>query len=124
MLCNNLKWEKNLEKDTCIRIPESLCFTHETNITLLINYTPIETKKIFKNEKKQGLKNIDGILIKQKLPQRRRSDDIKSEILKWNICKLSWKLLGFPGSSTGKGSACNPGDPVQFLGQEDPLEKG
>ena len=29
--------------------------------------------------------------------------------------------LGFPSSSAGKESTCNP---VQFLGQEDPLEKG
>ena len=28
------------------------------------------------------------------------------------------------GSSTGKESPCNAGDPVQFLGREDPLEKG
>ena len=28
------------------------------------------------------------------------------------------------GSSAGKESACNAGNPVQFLGQEDPLEKG
>ena len=41
VLCNNLKWEKNLQKDTCIHIIESLCFTRETNITLLINDTPI-----------------------------------------------------------------------------------
>ena len=27
------------------------------------------------------------------------------------------------GSSAGKESACNAGDLVQFLGQEDPLEK-
>ena len=27
-------------------------------------------------------------------------------------------------SSAGKESTCNAGDPVQFLGQEDPLEKG
>ena len=31
---------------------------------------------------------------------------------------------GFPGSSAGKESACNAGDLVQFLGQEDMLEKG
>ena len=31
---------------------------------------------------------------------------------------------GFPGGSDGKESACNTGDPVQLLGQEDPLEKG
>ena len=28
------------------------------------------------------------------------------------------------GSSVGKETACNAGDPVQFLGWEDPLEKG
>ena len=31
---------------------------------------------------------------------------------------------GFPGGFDGKESACNAGDPVQSLGQEDPLEKG
>ena len=30
---------------------------------------------------------------------------------------------GFPHSSVSKSSACNEGDRVQFLGQEDPLEK-
>ena len=30
---------------------------------------------------------------------------------------------GFPGGSNGKESACNAGDPVQSLGQEDALEK-
>ena len=30
----------------------------------------------------------------------------------------------FPGSSHGKESACNAGDPVRFLGWEDPLKKG
>ena len=29
-----------------------------------------------------------------------------------------------PDSSVGKESACNAGDPVRFLGWEDPLEKG
>ena len=33
-------------------------------------------------------------------------------------------ITGFPHSSVGKESACKAGDPVQFLGQEDPLEKG
>ena len=32
--------------------------------------------------------------------------------------------MGFPDSSVGKESACNAGDPVQFLDWEDPLEKG
>ena len=32
--------------------------------------------------------------------------------------------LGFPGGSVNKESACNAGDLVAFLGQEDPLEKG
>ena len=31
---------------------------------------------------------------------------------------------GFPDSPTGRESTCNAGDPVQFLGQEDLLEKG
>ena len=33
-------------------------------------------------------------------------------------------FLGLPGGSAGKESACNTGDLVQFLGWEDPLEKG
>ena len=32
-------------------------------------------------------------------------------------------ILGFPGSSDSKESACNPEDWVPSLGQEDPLEK-
>ena len=32
-------------------------------------------------------------------------------------------MLGFPGSSAGKKSACNIGDPSSIPGQEDPLEK-
>ena len=32
--------------------------------------------------------------------------------------------MGFPGGSDGKESACNAGDLIQSLGQEDPLEKG
>ena len=32
--------------------------------------------------------------------------------------------MGFSDSSVGKESACNAGDPIQFLGWEDPLEKG
>ena len=35
-----------------------------------------------------------------------------------------YKYEGFPGSSAGKESARNSEDPVQFLGQEDLLEKG
>ena len=33
-------------------------------------------------------------------------------------------MLGFPGSSAGKESACNVGDLVLIPGWEDPLEKG
>ena len=32
--------------------------------------------------------------------------------------------LGFPGSSAGKESTCNAGDPGLIPGWEDPLEKG
>ena len=34
---------------------------------------------------------------------------------------LTYKV--FPGGSDRKASACNEGDPVRSLGQEDPLEK-
>ena len=48
------------------------------------------------------------------------------------VGKIPWRrdklptpvFLDFPGGSAGKESTCNAGDPVQFLGQEDPLEKG
>ena len=33
-------------------------------------------------------------------------------------------IYGFPGGSDGKESACNVGDPVRSLSQEDPLQKG
>ena len=36
------------------------------------------------------------------------------------LSKVSW---GLPGGSDGKGYAFNTGDPVPFLGQEDPLKK-
>ena len=37
--------------------------------------------------------------------------------------ELNW-LKVFPGSSAGKESACNAGDPIQFLDWEDPLKEG
>ena len=48
------------------------------------------------------------------------------------VGKIPWRrdrlptpvFLGFPCGLTGKESTCNAGDLVQFLGQEDPLEKG
>ena len=36
---------------------------------------------------------------------------------------MPFLLEGFPDSSVGKESACNAGDPVRFLGWEDPLER-
>ena len=39
------------------------------------------------------------------------------------LVKTSNYFTGFPNSSVGKESTCNAGDPVQFLGQEDLLEK-
>ena len=42
----------------------------------------------------------------------------KKKIVKDSMC------MGFPDSSVVKESACNAGDPVEFLGWEDPLEKG
>ena len=42
IFCNNLNQKRIWKRiDTCIHITESLCCTHETNTTLLINYTPI-----------------------------------------------------------------------------------
>ena len=37
---------------------------------------------------------------------------------------LVTNVLGLPGGSDGKESACNAGDLCSFLGGEDPLEKG
>ena len=41
-----------------------------------------------------------------------------------SLTRLSDFTIGFPDSSVGKESACNAGDPVHFLGQEDLLDKG
>ena len=43
------------------------------------------------------------------------------QILSFN--NQSYSKWGFPHSSVSKESACNAGDQVQFLGQEDPLGK-
>ena len=40
-----------------------------------------------------------------------------------HIC-IHTHTYGFPHSLVGKESACNAGDSVRFLGQEDPLETG
>ena len=49
-------------------------------------------------------------------------------IKEWKIIEslkcVVYHVKGFPGSSVGKESACNAGDPVWFLGGEVPLEKG
>ena len=37
---------------------------------------------------------------------------------------LSRSVMGFPGGSDGKESACNEETQVQFLSRENPLEKG
>ena len=47
---------------------------------------------------------------------------IKSAIA--DIWSLIGILGGFSGSSAGKESASKAGDPLRFLGWEDPLEKG
>ena len=38
------------------------------------------------------------------------------------VIKKYWQYS--PGDSDGRESACNPGDPIRSLGQEDALEKG
>ena len=40
------------------------------------------------------------------------------------VFSWGWYLSWWLGSSLGERSACNAGDQVQLLGQEDPLEKG
>ena len=50
--------EKNLKTRYFICITESLCYTTETNTTLLINYTPILNKKLKRNLKKKTKKPI------------------------------------------------------------------
>ena len=42
----------------------------------------------------------------------------------YNHFAIPEELLGFPGSSVGKVSTCNAGDPGSILGWEDPLEEG
>ena len=43
---------------------------------------------------------------------------------KMKLCMVITTLMGFPGGSDGKESACNAGDPGSIPGSEDPLEKG
>ena len=43
---------------------------------------------------------------------------------KMKLCMVITTLMGFPGGSDGKESACNAGDPGLIPGSEDPLEKG
>ena len=40
-----------------------------------------------------------------------------------NLCNSIVKVMGSPGGSDCKDSACNAGDQVRSLGWEDPLEK-
>ena len=40
------------------------------------------------------------------------------------VVSLLFNMLSRLDSSVGKESACNVGDPVRFLGWEDPLQKG
>ena len=48
-----------------------------------------------------------------------------TEILQFfNFIIFKARTLGFPGGSDGKKSACMQETQIQFLGQEDPREKG
>ena len=49
--------------------------------------------------------------------------DIDDFIYKAEI-ETKYQTRGFPDISVSKESACTAGDPVQFLGWEDLLEKG
>jgi len=46
--------------DTCVRMAESLCSPSETTTTLLVNYTPIQNKKLKKKRKKSTAKETLG----------------------------------------------------------------
>ena len=54
--------------------------------------------------------------------QKVRWLDNISELMHMNLSKF-WAIVGFPDSSVGKESTFLAGDPIQFLGREDPLEK-
>ena len=46
-------------------------------------------------------------------------------MVQWlRFCTFHSSILGCPCDSTGKQSACNPGDVLRSLGWKDPLEKG
>ena len=59
----------------------------------------------------------------EELPQTTSLPSYISFSLGWFLVTASC-TKDFPGSSVGKESTCSAGDPIQFLGQEDPLEKG
>ena len=42
----------------------------------------------------------------------------------FSLYVFQYNILGFPGGSVHKESACNVGDPGSIPGGEDPLEKG
>ena len=49
---------------------------------------------------------------------------LEVNIIFLGILILTVPILGFPGSSDGKESSCNDGDPGSIPGLEDPLEEG
>ena len=62
-----------------------------------------------------GLRGVCLIIIQQ----------TKHLSMVFHTCALFYyENIGLPCGSAGKESACNAGDPVQFLGWKDPLEKG
>ena len=67
-----------------------------------------------------GTQNRHNLVTKQQ--QQMDSETVCSlKFILWNLIN---NAKGFPDSSVGKESTCNAGDPVWFLGGEDPLEKG
>ena len=75
-------------------------------------------------EQKKSLKLAFGVIsfdcqLFIKVILKMMSNTLFRELLE-QLIEDEW---GFPHSSVSKSSACNEGDRVQFLGQEDPLEK-
>ena len=76
--------------DTCLRMDESLCYSHETMTALLIGYTPIQDKKIKK--RKIAL-------------QRETGKGKAGEVACYSRAERGWptkSTSGLPGSVSGR----------------------
>ena len=63
------------------------------------------------------------------MPDARQTSEVSvTPVITANLCcglnSSTFNIMGFPGGSDGKESACNMGDLGLYLGWEDLLEKG